>query len=512
MSRVRRSVLNYASSLLLQSVTLAVGIFSTPLLLKWLGDDRFGAFRSVADWITHLKILELGLAGAMLPLLAGAIAQQNRSQVELTLAVAIRAYCKVLFLMLGAAIVLSFAILHLVPVQQSLATELHTAYWISLLGILLLPFTPFRLLIEASHRGDIINLTYILQSLIITSVSLYLASQGLGMPGQFLAIAIGATVATIFVSWKSLLQYPRTLKIVIFASTQATQPVREQLQKLSTPTLIYYLFTQIGLFTDNLVIAYFLGPASVVPFVMTQRLFAIAQAQVQSVGNATWSSLADLYTKGELEQFNLRLVQLTALVATFGMVLIIPILVYNFWFVQLWVGAERFAGLGVTVLAAMNAVMMGVLSLWGWCFSGTGNVAAIARLSALVGILNISVSLLVTPSLQLIGPLLGTFVSFFGLYFWGMLYQLKREFGASPRSLLTAVIRPLLVTLLYVPCAMWFAQTYPPQGWLSLVVSMISIGLTFLGIAWLSLLNSVERFEWSQRFKQVLFRSTSILR
>ncbi|MBD1847250.1 hypothetical protein H6F89_28370 [Cyanobacteria bacterium FACHB-63] len=45
MPRSRRSINNFASALLLQAVTVGIGVVITPLLLKWLGNDRFGAFR-----------------------------------------------------------------------------------------------------------------------------------------------------------------------------------------------------------------------------------------------------------------------------------------------------------------------------------------------------------------------------------------------------------------------------------------------------------------------------------
>jgi O-antigen/teichoic acid export membrane protein len=503
MSRTRRSVASFASALLLQVITLLIGIVSTPLLLKWLGDDRFGAFRSVSDWLGHLKILELGLSGALMPVLASALGQNDRSKVQLTLAVGIRAYCKVVLLMLGAAIVLGCSISHLIPIQKSLTSELQTAYWIGLSGFLMIPLSPFRLLTEASQRSDIVNFSLILQSLIITSASLYLASLGMGLPGQFVAVAVGIAIAAILVSWQSLRQYPGVLLMAFRLSSQTTRPIRSQLQKLSVPTLFLNFSGHLGLLTDNLLIAYFLGSASVVPFVMTLRLFAIAQLQLQSIGNSTWSALADLYFRDELHQFNLRLIQLTRLVATGGVVLIVPILVYNFQFVKLWVGAERFAGWEVSTLGAINVVILGVLSLWGWCFSGTGNVTKIARIGLIAACVNILVGLLATPSLKLIAPLLGTLISSLTVQLWGMLYYLKQLFGVSRSALLQAIVRPFLIAMFYMPGAIWFAQSYPPKGWIELGLSMSFTGLVFLIVVWFTLLKPEERHQWSEKVKRL---------
>lgn len=503
MSRTRRSVASFASALLLQAITLLVGIVSTPLLLRWLGDDRFGAFRSVSDWLGHLKILELGLSGALMPLLANALGQNNRSKVQLTLAVGVRAYCKVVLLMLGVAIILGCSISHLVPIQKPLTNELQTAYWIGLLGLFILPLSPFRLLTEASQRSDIVNFTFIFQNLFITGASLYLASLGIGLPGQFIAVTIGIAIAAILVSWQGLHQYPDVLLMAFRLSGQATQPIRSQLQKLSVPTLILNFSGHLGLLTDNLLIAYFFGSASVVPFVMTLRLFAIAQLQLQSIGNSTWSALANLYFRNELSQFNLRLVQLTRLVATGGVVLTLPILVYNFQFVQLWVGTDRFAGWEVTTLAAINTVLLGVLSLWGWCFSGTGNVSKIARIGLFAACVNILVGLLAAPSLKLVAPLLGTLVSSLTVQLWGMLYYLKQLFGVSRWALIQAIVRPFLIAMLYTPGAIWFAQSYPPKGWIELGLSISFTGLVFLIVVWFTLLKPEERNHWSKKAKRL---------
>ena len=56
-------------------VTIAVGLFASPWLEHWLNEDRFGAFRVVLDCQGYLTLLELGLGGALSPLLARALAQ-----------------------------------------------------------------------------------------------------------------------------------------------------------------------------------------------------------------------------------------------------------------------------------------------------------------------------------------------------------------------------------------------------------------------------------------------------
>ena len=68
-----RSVVNFSTELMLKLMTLSIGIFGTPLLLYWLGDERYGAFLAATDWGNYLNLLELGISGSLLALLAKAV-------------------------------------------------------------------------------------------------------------------------------------------------------------------------------------------------------------------------------------------------------------------------------------------------------------------------------------------------------------------------------------------------------------------------------------------------------
>ena len=70
MSRTRRATWNYLGALLFTGVTLAAGLVATPYLVGWLTPARFGAFRMLTEWSGALALLELGLGGALQPLLA----------------------------------------------------------------------------------------------------------------------------------------------------------------------------------------------------------------------------------------------------------------------------------------------------------------------------------------------------------------------------------------------------------------------------------------------------------
>lgn len=495
--RTGRSVVNFATGFMLHLMTLGIGILSTPQLLSWLGDKRYGAFRAASDWGNYLNLLELGISGSLLALLAKAVGIGERQQIRLTLVTGIRVYLKIMIVMVLAGVGLGLFITRVVPVEGILVGELQTGYWLGFLAIFLLPLTPFRLLADASQRGYFANVFIMFQSLIITGLALLLARGGFGITGQYLAVLAGNIAFQLLMCWDGLRHYPDVFSAI--KDNQAQIPIQKQLWQLNWSTFTLNLSGRLGLFTDNIIISYSLSPATVVPFFVTQRLAVLAQTQIQGMGNATWAALADLHAKGEKEKFNARLIELTRLVALMGVTFMVAIAAYNHHFIKLWVGEDRFGGDGVTLLAACNGLFLGLLSLWGWCFSGTGNQPKLVRSVTLSAVINFLVSIIGTHFFGIIGPLLGTFIAFTTVSLWQLPLLIQEVFGTSLRQLFLAVAQPLAVGIPYGLVIWWIAKRHTPWGWLGLAAEMGLTAFIYVVIAWLLVLNESERQHWSIR-------------
>ncbi|NDJ16219.1 lipopolysaccharide biosynthesis protein [Myxacorys almedinensis] len=504
MSRTKRSAASFSSLLLVQITSVGIGVVSTPLLLKWLGDERYGAFRVATDLSGYLLLLELGIGGGLCAMLANAISRDAHDEVQITIGVGIRAYLQVLCLMMVAGIVLGCFITQIVSVKGTISTEFQWGYWINLLCLLFLPVTAFQLLIDASQRNYIKNIFLIVQSVLITSLSLWFAWMGFGIPGQFLAVLIGNAVFSIAISWDSFQRYPNLMSAILHPAIATARKTKQHLWRFNVPMLILHLAWRIGLLTDNIVVSYFLGSASVVPFVITQRLAGLVQLQLQSVGLATWAALADFHGKDDHTKFNTQLVELTQIIMLIGIALSIPVLTYNAHFITLWMGRERFGGWELSTLVAFSSVLRGVLHLWEWCFIGTGNLSNIVRLSVVGTLVNLIVSLMATSHFGIVGPVLGTVVSLIAVYSWWMPRLLQQTFGTSPLQLFAAIARPFAVGLPYGAIALWVATHHTPWGWLGLASEMAGTALLYLAIAWWFVLKHAERAIWRDRLLKLL--------
>jgi O-antigen/teichoic acid export membrane protein len=273
------------------------------------------------------------------------------------------------------------------------------------------------------------------------------------------------------------------------------------LRSLSWPALVMTLCGRVGLLTDNIIVGRLIDLETVTLLVVTQRLVVMGQTQLQNIGAASWAGLAELHAQGHRDLFNRRLIELTRLVAVLGVAGLAPVVAYNRHFIGLWMGPGNFAGEWVAVVAAINALLLASLSLWNWCFSGTGQLRRVVGAAAVGTAINLAASVLFTWGLGPVGPLLGTMVSFLAVNLWYMPLQLRRTFGTPLRPLALALGVPLAWGLPYAAALWWAAHAHSPRGWPGLALEMGLAALGFLAFSYAALLGPADRAVWRARLE-----------
>ena len=400
MSRSRRAIWNYGSVLLFTAVTTIVGLATTRWLIGtasrpgWLGASKFGSFRMAVDWLGYLTLLDLSLGGILGPLLARASATDDEANLRGVVGAGLRAYLALALTTLALGLGMFLVIDRLVAVPSGDRTDLRIAWLVLLLGIPPMVLSPYRALADARQLGYRINLLLTAQSLVIFGTSLGLAWLGWGMFGQALAVTLPTWPLALALAGSGISRHPG---LGLAAWRTGPDPdVWRTIRSLGAPTLLALLGSRLGVLTDAIVAGDILGPAMATRLIVSTRLASLAQSQLQAVGNASWAALAELHARGERETFNLRLVELTGLVTVLGVAGLGPVVAYNRHFVALWLGPEAYGGDGLIAVAAFNALVMALTSLWYWCFSGTGQVRRMVPVAVSSGVLNLAASLYFT--------------------------------------------------------------------------------------------------------------------
>jgi O-antigen/teichoic acid export membrane protein len=496
MNRTRNSALNLASALAHALASAAASLLAAPLLLRWLGPERLGAYKALTDWIGYLALFELGLGGALMAAFAGRLGQGDHAAVRGMLAAGLRAYCRVMLAQLAGGAALVIALPYLIPLDRLSEGELRVAGAVALLPVVFAPLLVFRSLVEARQRGYVNWLLLTAQVLLMTGLSLLAARFGGGLVGQGGAFAAAQIVILLALAWDGARAYRGAWKV-------APAPAdRGALWGLSWPTFVHGLTDRIGLVSDNIIIAWILGPAAVVPFYLTQQLAALAQFLLRGVGQATWAGLAELYARGDAAGLRMRLLELTGMVSGLGLAAIAPIAACNRHFVQLWVGRDAYAGEAVTALACFNALLWAVYTLWGWALLGSGQIRRWAPFAMLSTLVNVAVSLIATARLGLAGPLLGTAAGLLLITSWALPRALDRVFGIPPRMLWRAALIPLRWGLPLAAVLRAIVIYHPLEGWLELLAMAASGSVVGLALWWRLSLGSEERSEWRARLEK----------
>lgn len=507
MPRLRRAIQAFTGSLGLSVTGAVLALATTPLVVQWLGDSQFGAFRASLDWYGYLGMLEFGIGGALAPLFAKAVASDDRQHVVSVIRSGWLAYVRVTAWMLLAGAVLTIALPWLIKAPPDWRWSLWLGGAVMTLAVLLTPLTVFRPYLEASQRGGLLSLLLILQLLAYSGLGVAAAGLGFGLAGQMIAYTVGVSLLPLSLGLIGLRQFPEIWQTSATVDTASVWA-------LSWPTFLFNLCSRLSMLTDNILLAAILGPAAVAPFFLTQRVLALATSQAQAIAGSTWAGLIDFYYRGRLDLFERRFLQLTRFATVGGAALLVPIAVWNEQLISAWVGASRYAGDTVTWLCAVNGVMLSAFSVLGWPFIAAGQVRVVLPVAIVIALVNVTVSATVTYQGVLAGPLWGTFVAFV-LVNWPMvIIQLHQHFQIKPRRIILAFIEPFLAGVAYALLWLLIKDRLPQAEAESgrivrIMVTMIWVSLGFVGflpLAWYVALPRDDRLEWSQRLRGIINR------
>jgi O-antigen/teichoic acid export membrane protein len=496
--RVRRSLLNFATTGLFMTVTMVVSLKATPYLTRWLGNDRYGGYTVVSQAYGYLTLLELGLGGALGPLLARAVGRGDERSLDEAIAAGARAYVRVALLTLAAGLAATPVIGWFArDLNAAGLADLRTAWVVGFASFLTLPLLPLRTVVEARQLGYVVNLMLVVQSVLITGLSLTLAAFGWGITGQAMAQVAGSWAFSLGLAAGVCHSRPGLVRKVI--ATPTGLETRRALRSLSWPALVLNVSGRVSVLTDFLVVGALRGAAPVASFKLTQILVTMGLSMLQAIGGATWAALAEMHARGEHETFNRRLVEITRSIAVLAVVGLVPVVAYSRAFFRLWSPGPQYAGDAVVALAAINAFLLAEQSLWGWCFAATGRLREVVAPVVAAAAVNIILSVGLTYRYGLTGPLLGSTLAFTGVGLWALPRQLRRSFGTPVRELARAVGIPTAAGVLSA-CGLWrFAVTHEPTGWPGLVAAMTASALAMLVLSVAALLTPQDRALWRQR-------------
>ena len=394
-NRSGRTLLNWGASIGFTVVTTVVALVSTPILLRFLGDERMGSWRALLEVTTYIALADIGMSNATAIAITRARNSPVPNALNETFFSAQRTHIRLLAWVLPAALGLAVATPWFIDVSSDLRGEFAVAAVVLVTGTVAYPLNPATFALEAAHQRYITSAIQIAQSVVTTIACVGFASLGWGLVGQAGATAGSGVIAAVVI-WA-------------FAIRRLSLRRPESVDAIPIPTLWPHaraMFAnafarRVQLMSDSAMVAVVLAPATVTSMVITQRLVALATSQVNAISNASWPAIQEIAAAGQTSLLEERLGDILRLVTGLGLTGGAAALALNSGFVHLWVGSGYYDGLLLGLLTLVNLVVVGVAISLGWLLDMGGHPQDRTRPALAAAVCKLS---LAYPAMRFFGP------------------------------------------------------------------------------------------------------------
>jgi O-antigen/teichoic acid export membrane protein len=474
-SRLRRFVGGLGLGYIHTIVTVAVGLWLTPYLLRHLGSHDYGLWLLGAQVLVYLSLMDLGVVQLVPRNVAIAAGRANGDYGELQ---AIVGHTARLVLWQVPPVALGgVVVLWLMPAEWALLR------WP--LAIVVFAFVAtFPLRVFNAVLQGLQDLTFlgtvqlcawaagaaVTVGGIVAGLGLYSLSAGWVTTQLVLAIA----------GWRRLVTaYAQVLPPRL--PSLALSEVRRQIGSgvwISVNQVAQVLLGG----TDLVVIGKLLGPEAVVPYACTGKLLTMLANQPSMFMQMALPALSELRTAAPREHlFNISRSMAQVMLFLSGAIVAI-VLAINGGFVAWWVGESRFAGVELTALLLASMLMRHLNATLLYTLFCFGYERRLALTSVAEGVVGLAVMLLLVPVLGLHGAVLGSLVSVACVSLPMNLRGLSREAGGSP----VTFFRPLRSWFTrFVPVVGAVAvliSVWTPTGLSAIVAVAIGVGLVYVAV------------------------------
>ncbi|HYO59058.1 lipopolysaccharide biosynthesis protein [Archangium sp.] len=493
MSRTRRYLRGMGVGYAYQLLTMGVGLFLTRFLLQRLGSEQYGLWIVGFQLLNWLLLLDVGVIALVPRELASATGRADDSEATPRLVGFTLRLALMQSLFVGVA---ALGLWLLLPVDWEV---LRPALGPTLLAfVLLYPLRMLSALIEGLQDLAWLSGAQMVGWAVGTGTTVGLVLLGHGIValawGWIVQQLLQATLAGVRLVWRHRHVLPRRLPRLERAE------VLGWLRRGAWVT-VNQLATVLLTGTDLLLVGKLLGPEATVAYACTSKAVSILIHQPRMLVNAALPGLSQMRT-GESRERLLRvctsLVQASLLVSG---LLTTGVVAANGAFVGWWVGPDKYLGLGVSGLIALNMLLRHWSGATAMATFAFGDERRIALTALADGVLAFAVGAVGLKLFGSIGAPLGTLAGLVLVSLPGHLRALARHSGISLGQLLRPLFPWFWRTGVALALATALALVWAPghlPGFLTMgAAAALLYGLVVGPVAFLEPLESYVRPRWN---------------
>ncbi len=299
-SRTRRLLVNGALRVASRGVNAAVTLALVPLLLPYLGEARYGLWLTAVSIVAMLAPLDLGLSASVVNAISRAKGTGNRLVVRQTLSSA-----TVILVALAALYSVGLALAAAVGDIGGLLNppaELYQEANVVMLVVaasvaIALPFGVVQSLRMGEQEGMPVAIADMLTGLGLLFVACLTVTYGAGL--LFLA-ATAAAVPVVVAAGHAAVCFCRSHREVRPAWIAVDRPMVVRLLRTGSMFCVLQVAASVAFATDNMVIAWSLGPEVVPSYAIPQRLFSLVPMALTIVLSPMWPAFSEAIAAGDV--------------------------------------------------------------------------------------------------------------------------------------------------------------------------------------------------------------------
>lgn len=380
----RSSFLN----LVLKPISVILGLLYTPLLLSYLGDEKYGLWSTILSIISWVNYCDVGIGHGLRNVLTKALSLKDNENAKKAISTAyIILSCISLALLL-----LSIILVTTLDWKNVFNTEIDmqmpigiSMVFICLNFVLALSNTIFYSM-QLSHKVAIRNCAIQVLNIIgILFLNRFTCSSLVLM-----AILFGSTTSLIYISNTIIL-----IKNNSFVRIRFKYFDREGVKNIANIGVKFFVIQLacIALYTvDNLLITHMFGGEAVTPFNITYRIFNTAYSFLTALCVPYWSKTTEAYERKDIDWIKKAIAHLNKVATLFIAGFILLAIIFK-PLVRVWLGRDLDYQVGLIAVMCVYYCLFTIVTVKTQMINGTGQLNFQLILMTIMGASNIPLSI-----------------------------------------------------------------------------------------------------------------------
>lgn len=409
-----------------QGIAIAKGIVFVPLYLRYFSLDTYGAWLASANVVAILGLMELGLSMVFYQQLGHAFGAGERRRFASLVGAGAVCMLALIVLFGGVAAALAPIIPGLVNAPPGAQRPLMTTFLlVAVSAAMNLALSNAIAITHAWQRTEIGGAARVLGQLAEVVVLFGALTKGLGLVSLGVGALVGSLVSCGVVVSAIAVIWPR---VGLPRPTLDRLTLREVLAT-GAPVAASRISSTVASNIEIALVAALMNPALAAVYGITERIFKLALGFVNPIAGSVLSPLAHLVGAHGLPATRKVIYELSAVWAGVVAVTFPTLLYINRDFVTLWVGAENYGGLPLSLAICVSTIISSRLFLSVIALTSLGEIARTSWSTLVEPLFRLPLMLL---GLTLVGPIGLPLASSVGgaiLAFWLFPRFLARKVG-----------------------------------------------------------------------------------